>query len=792
MAERMETDDLNLMSISDEIFPKIFQHLNDTDLLTATRVCKRFRVIAIEAFTTKYNGENDDKYYSVIVYTDDATQEPKPYWPFFNTFGHRMTSLKLNLHVDFMNCSVIVRNHWLIHTIEQKCNSLRKLKVTLNGEEAPISVTGLIPIFSKLTQLSLHKLRMKNSKWALNVYPSLTRFHAVKVKGFLPSDLDTLIKNHPQLQHLAIVRCDKIGLKVLEKMQNTATELRALDLITFDGSFTSELEAIKMRKLESLKISLGHGTIVSILTAISKGCENLRNLEVMPVKMDYKCEIRGDIIDVICSFKQLRRVDIFGRRMEMKLLKILVRRLSNLVAIRIQNADEQFDLTDEHILKLFTLGQNLRDVTIHVHTTGHTNGVIKSLSFDLNFFNRFVDAVKNRRTAKFTFDQYEKIVVTKEKITKDGQLVHWIGFDSDRNCSILNLTNKCFQKIFSFLNGESHRALYETCTRLRKEVREKISQQLFQIDMNNLPLAEGVLQRFSDDIKRASILAPSSPRDKRKQFWNALMAKCGKQLIELHVQKMQACLMKGYSLSFPNLVKLVLEDIQSVDYNVFTMFNCPKLTHLEMCEHYIENPFISNEQLSEVDIFNNLRSIKLDRVDDCMEHVFNGMNEVACGRVKEFTVGGYEDRSKSDDLMHMMLINVISRFRNLTTLNLIVAYMENMNIKHLFENCTKIVKLSVAFESDFDFSNAQRMFECVRKNCKQIAVIQLIQRAFITDSDDGIEFDNDKQFDEKFLKMVYDCFPNAVISIVFVGYDGECLKERRITNNWINTTKRPL
>lgn len=310
MAEFMDTDEFNLLNFSDQLLPKIFVHLNDTDLFTATKVCKRFKEISRDAFALKYNGQSLNKYYVVIVNSDDATQEPRPYWPFFNTFGDKMFALNLNLHIDFMHCSKMVRNHWLFRTIEQKCSALKKLNVTLNGEEAPISLTGMIPIFSKLTHLTLHKMKMKNSKWTLNEYPTLICFQAIRVKGFQQPDVHEFIAKNPQLQQISLVKCEKIGLNVLEKMNDTAKEIKLLELITIDGVFSIELETIKMEKLESLKISVGYSSIISILQKLAKGCENLRYLEVMPVKLDYKCEIRGDIIDVICSFKQLQRLDV--------------------------------------------------------------------------------------------------------------------------------------------------------------------------------------------------------------------------------------------------------------------------------------------------------------------------------------------------------------------------------------------------------------------------------------------------------------------------------------------------
>lgn len=483
----------------------------------------------------------------------------------------------------------------------------------------------------------------------------------------------------------------------------------------------------------------------------------------------------------------------------MKLLLILLRRLPNLFSLRIRD-DEKVSLTQENILELFAVGKNLVSFMVQIV---HAYRVNRNLSFGLDFFERFNEIVKDRSYAKIVWEQFEKTIITKEKIIKNGRLVHWIGYEANRSLSrthILELPDKCFQKIINFLDGESHRALYETCKRTRHEVRGCISKQLFQIDMDKLTQAQDTIRRFGDDISRLVVNTPATKSKTVKHFWNSLMEICGRKLIELHVRKSKADAVKGRTEidfmkknnHFVNLTMLVLEDIHSVDFSIFTVFNCPKLTHLELYEYDIECPFIPNGDLSQANIFNSLTSIKLDRVDECMENVIKTMNEVTCDQVREFTVGGYEDRNKSDDFMHMMLINVISKFRNLTTLNLIVAYMENMNtIKYLFEHCTKLVKVSFAFELDFDFNNAKRMFNYIKDNCKQIEIIQLIQRGFTTDSD-GNELDNTEEFDENFLKMVHNLFPCATLRIVHINYHGDCIKEKRVNNTWAKMVKRSL
>lgn len=483
----------------------------------------------------------------------------------------------------------------------------------------------------------------------------------------------------------------------------------------------------------------------------------------------------------------------------MNLLVILLRRLPNLYSLCIRD-DNTSIFTKDNILELFTEGKNLVKFMVQITYAYKAN---PNLPFDLDFFNRFVEVVRDRSLAKIIWDEHEKTIISREKIIQHGRLVHWIGYDASRSVSrthILNLPDKCIQKIFNFLDRDSHRALYETCQRTRKEVKHHITKQLFKTNLDNLTHAQDIFRRFGDDISRLLVITTSiKPNEAVKQFWKSLMEKCGKNLIELHIRKSSIDVMKGHSdvnfmenhSHFPNLTMLVLEDIRSVDFSIFTMFNCPKLTHLELYEYYIQCPFIPNGDLSQANIFNNLTSIKLDRVDECIENVINSMDEATCAKVKEFTVGGYEDRNISDDLMHMMLINVISRFRNLTTLNLIVAYMENMNINYLFEHCTKLVKLSVAFESVFDFDKATRMFKSIKDNCKQINTIQLIQRAFANDSN-GDEIDNEDQFDESFLKMVYDLFPRATLSIVQISYHGDCIKEKHVVNTWSKMVMRPL
>lgn len=302
----VEMDYFNLFGLSDGILCRVFKHFNDLDLLTVTKVCKRFKAIAKDAFAMKYSGESFEMYYNVTVLTDDTTEEPKPYWPIFNTFGDSL----LALNVDFKDLSKIVQKHWLIRTINRKCSAVVKLGITRNIETNFISLKGFCPIFSTLTHLTLYELTMKNSEWARAAYPLLKKFKLDNVKGFDQLDFNQFIANNRQLEALYVIRCDGFQLDVLQRLSRTKMiELKSLELDTADGAIEDEM--INLEKLESLSITVGHQTIINVLRAIEKGCKKLHSLKIDRVRFDYKMNIaRGDVIDVICSFERLKQLDV--------------------------------------------------------------------------------------------------------------------------------------------------------------------------------------------------------------------------------------------------------------------------------------------------------------------------------------------------------------------------------------------------------------------------------------------------------------------------------------------------
>lgn len=58
-----------LIEFPNEILIRIFRSTNDTTLSSLRLVCKRFKEIAEEAVTQKYDGSTDDKWYEIHEYS---------------------------------------------------------------------------------------------------------------------------------------------------------------------------------------------------------------------------------------------------------------------------------------------------------------------------------------------------------------------------------------------------------------------------------------------------------------------------------------------------------------------------------------------------------------------------------------------------------------------------------------------------------------------------------------------------------------------------------------------------
>lgn len=81
--------------------------------------------------------------------------------------------------------------------------------------------------------------------------------------------------------------------------------------------------------------------------------------------------------------------------------------------------------------------------------------------------------------------------------------------------------------------------------------------------------------------------------------------------------------------------------------------------------------------------------------------------------------------SKEQRLLNVKLINIVSRFRNLTKLHLIIPDLICSNLQYLFECCTKLTELAICSQGIQYNSELNN----VKENCPSIKrIVLVIQR----------------------------------------------------------------
>lgn len=102
-----------------------------------------------------------------------------------------------------------------------------------------------------------------------------------------------------------------------------------------------------------------------------------------------------------------------------------------------------------------------------------------------------------------------------------------------------------------------------------------------------------------------------------------------------------------------------------------------------------------------------------------------GLDETICQQINVLSLNNVSvsewERSLKQKRTNSQLINILIRFRNLSTLKLLVPGVTDLNTQYLFENCTKLVNIELCHNMwEYD------VFEHLRANCTQIQFIRVI------------------------------------------------------------------
>ncbi|XP_055297313.1 uncharacterized protein LOC129565948 [Sitodiplosis mosellana] len=734
--EKGQIQQWELLDFSDEILLQIFTNSSDIDLLNATRVCKRFKAIAKDAYAKRYNGDLDDKYYEITVHHGDGEQVPKLHCQFLQTFGNEMTAIKI---------SAKRRRIWnrLIKLIDKHCHSTKYLIISNYRYNLPL--TKLIRSMSALTRLTIKRLECKNFIWTAIQFPQLNYLAIEEISNLDIAHLELFLQMNPQLKELRVSRCNKFPLSLIHMLTDKFTKLKALDYVGTENDFVDTCPDIEMEQLESLAISVGQTSFQKVLGAIARGSKMIQRLEVFWEGESEANGIHDQFDDTFPLFERLTFLHLHRFDLTPNVIMNLARNLPKLVTLALEDLRLN-DLSPDDVLLLFKSCKHMKELLWVSFKYDHLMDVKQ---FTLGFHREFTHVVRSRGAdVKFELNQPDtKIIITPEKMIINDELFYWTAYEASKSRStvrFLDLTDECLEKVYFYLNEESERALYETCTRTKKAMEDRIKAHDFTVcDINS---AKDAFNRFGEHIRKLSIDMNSNDRIQMAETWKLIGDNHNENLIEMSFDKVTVDAMVSLKTKFPNLTKLKVMSMSSKCVHIFPPMECPKLTHLEFHNGKIT---LSSNAKSIGASLDHLTTIKLSHFSDNIEKILHTLDENICDQLQMFTVLTSEKTQAAYDKM----ISIASRFRNLTTLHLTIEKIETANPKHLFFTCTKLVELTLGFGYTYEIDEWRKIIQYIKENCKQLKVIQLFR-------------DYTSPFGHKVLIEIVDSLPNVTLNLI--------------------------
>lgn len=738
--QMMETGQINLMDFPNEILLKIFYNLGNFALLRATRVCHRFKAVAKETFSMKYDGAFKKKYFQLHV-------SRKQYHPLLCTFGDNITAIDIQFR-DKFEIGIGVKNHWLIGTIQSYCQSITKANVSNGGG---VDLENIILFMPNLTHLRLENITSLNDEWTKYTYPKLIHFSVLHFRNVSNKMLATFVMKNQQLQGVALS-----GFEIEIGVLNTLKQLKSLNI----DAFTKNCSVLKMDNLKSLTLRI---PTFHTLTYYQDGCRNVEYLNVV----SYHGDILLEDINILCSFDGLKTLILWNRSLKLELVKALMLRLT-LVSLTLYPAENLFDSNDD-LLDIASTCLKLSDLTLEIGTH------LPMLSYD--FYNRFAGIIEcNRSNLKMEIRSCntDRIVMTREeaRLVRENEnryestvlcsVLYWKGYDAaynQSNTNLLQLENKILENIVSYLHLNDLRAFYQTCKQTQQLVKEHLSQNIVYssahptkfIHENVYKILGGEILRMAIDFLKLSDLAAYKEDEnvtelKRMKFIKNINQYC-ENLVELEIKHQ---FVSATVLSWPNLKKLKFSS-----YGIITLtlqkFHCPKLTHLEI-DFYSRHLF--DVSFDWTDSFRNVTSLKFGFYNEHVEMLLSVIIPTISHQLNELSLGPNDDCMIKEDYQWMKLINIITSIEQLVGLHIHFIGIHRSNFNFLFENSPKLVELSIFCGDDVYMKSYIEMFRSIQVNCNQIKVIQLVGKS--------------SAFEASFLEKIYSMFRKTKINLINV------------------------
>lgn len=358
-----------LLDMPNEVLDYIFGQFDDNTLLAASRTCKRFKSVADRTFERKYSSQR----YTVTILDD--IESKKMYRAILLNFGTKFTDIEITRADE---------HRWLLDVLKKNVG-LKKLRMsTACHDEADINLGEILLVFPNLTHLNLTGFIIKEDNWSNIHMPYLKHLGfyniVLDLDWFgLGLQVEQFFDNNRQIESLAFDNDDNNNtINLLEAINNRMNMLKRLEIST---SWLKPIEPINFESLEHLKLFQYYGAHFA-LDSFVNGCKNLKELSL---EFYNDAQLYEKYISIIASFEKLESLNIHDGDINIDMIKLIERQLSNLKSFSVITVIDSEDVEDE-ILTLVSNSKLLTKLTVVIY--------MESLDrFDAEFHARFIVAI---------------------------------------------------------------------------------------------------------------------------------------------------------------------------------------------------------------------------------------------------------------------------------------------------------------------------------------------------------------------------------------------------------------
>lgn len=532
--------DIELLDFPDEVLLNIMVHLNDTTLLNMTRVCKRFKTIAKEAFSKKYSGKTNDQYFTVKLFYENLIVERKQYQSLFSTFGENMVAIDI-----WFTHGPVARDHWILAMMQRFCSKLSKIEIG-GGEEI-----DLLKVFRSLpnlllTHLCLANTAISNTNWSKYRYPNLIQLYVNELYEYDQQKIIDFISTNTQLQEI---------------------------------------------HLQNLEID----NYVPIVEAIENNCKNIHKLEIL--EWNENILWNSEMINTLSNLTTLNVLKIDAHGLKLSQLGTLVRRLSNLSVLSLETTSVGSEIY-ENLTRAVSICRYTSKLKIRTKDPSFSK-----LNFEL-LTHIADEVMQSNKTVVLKDYIDTIVIVKGEVRRNKIIVYKHDAICSRSAANFLDLNDDCLAKIVKCLTPKEHCALYDTCKRTRTRIENFYSEIEFHASFTSKILNESFLWCLGKQIRLMHLGHYwFTTRNEFEELWRRINQYCT-NLNELTIMTGNNLTGEDYTIQadceWPTLRKLKFSAMfdnckhnepssYSVSYEILRSFFCPSLTHLEVLSLRIDD-----------------------------------------------------------------------------------------------------------------------------------------------------------------------------------------------------------